>query len=144
MIILASKQERELLTRLRAIGDGAESVTSLSAEVLKLKQQISDLQIQKSKLTEDHAREDRELRHMIGLEKKRQAVEIEQATREAKLAVREENLLHERKEFERQLAFNTERFQSMEKYLKEMFSDVLKRLPNVNVKMKGSTNGSMD
>lgn len=135
MVIFTTRQERELLERLRRLG-GPDEASSLSKEVLDLKAQIADLQINKSKLTEQHAREDRELRHMIGLEKKRQEVEMAQASRQAKLEVREENLAHERKQFEAQLAFNTERFTTMEKYLKEMLTDIMKRLPDVRVRVK--------
>lgn len=138
MILIASREEAELLKRLRSIqSNEPDTVTALSADVIRLKTQIATLEINRDKMKEDHDREDRELRHMIGLEKKRQEVEMAQATREAKLAVREENLANERKEFERQLAFNTERFQTMEKYMKDMFADVLGRLPNINVKMSG-------
>lgn len=132
MILFLSRDERELVTRLRKM----DKTTDLSAEVIALKKEIADLQIQKSKLTEDHERQERELRHMIGLEKKRQEVEIEQAKRETSLKVREENLVAERAQFEKNLQFNTERFTSMEKYLKEMMTEVLGRLPNINVKVR--------
>ena len=137
MVIFTTRQERELLDRLRLLGTTGDP-SMLSAEVVALKTQIADLEIAKSKLAEKHERDERELRHMVGLEKKRQAVELEQATREAKLSVREENLAHERKQFEAQLAFNTERFTTMEKYLKEMLSDILKRLPDVSLRMKSN------
>lgn len=137
MILIASREEAELLKRLRSIqSNEPDTVTALSADVIRLKTQIATLEINRDKMKENHNREDRELRHMIGLEKNRQQVEMAQATREAKLAVREENLANERKEFERQLAFNTERFQTMEKYMKDMFADVLGRLPNINVKVR--------
>jgi hypothetical protein len=134
MIILASKNESEILKRLRELG-GIESASTLTAEVITLKKRIVDLEIQEAKIKEAHEREDRELRHMIGLEKNRQAVEIAQAKRETELDVREGNLKAERERFEEHLKFNTERFTTMEKYLKEMFSDVLKRLPDVNLEI---------
>lgn len=137
MILFLSKDERELVEKLRKF----DKTTDLSGEVLKLRREIADLQIQKSKITEDHERQDRELRHMIGLEKKRQEVEIEQAKRETTLQVREQNLAAERAQFEKNLAFNTERFTSMEKYLKDMMGEVLQRLPNVNVKLSSLSNG---
>lgn len=105
-------------------------------EIIKLKNEISDLNIEKSKIVEDNEKQERELRHMIGLEKKRQEFEIDAAKREAELKVREENLTREKQEFERQLKFNTERFEKMESYLKEMFKDVLARLPNVDMKIR--------
>ena len=132
MILFVSRDEKELIERLRKL----EPVSVLSEEVLKLKRELADLQIQKSKAKEDHDKQERELRHMIGLEKKRQEVEIEQAKRETKLSVREENLKSEREQFEKNLKFNTERFEAMETYLKGMMTDILARLPNVNVELK--------
>ncbi len=132
MILIVSKEEKELIERLRKL----EPVTALSEQVLTLKRQIAELEITKSKQKEDHEREERELRHMIGLEKKRQEVEIVQAKKETALTVREENLAAEKRRFEEHLKFNTERFESMEKYLKSMLDNILQRLPNVNMEIK--------
>jgi hypothetical protein len=136
MIIIASKQERDLLQRLRRIGTSEDKEGALSAEIITLKRQINDLEISKSKKQEDFDKQERELRHMIGLEKKRQEFEIETAKKETAISVREENLKFEKQRFEEQLKFNTQRFETMEKYLKGMFSDVLARLPNVNMEIK--------
>lgn len=71
VILILSKEEQELVQRLRAIGKAdTDSVPALSQEVLTLKRQIAQLEIDKAKKEEDFARQDRELRHMIGLEKK--------------------------------------------------------------------------
>lgn len=131
MIVIASKEEKELIKRLREFEKPAE----LIAEVNRLKRELSALEIDKAKIKEAHEREERELRHMIGLEKKRQEFETKKASEEAVLKVREENLKVEKARFEQHLKFNTERFEKMETYLKDMFSDVLKRLPNVNVEL---------
>jgi len=134
MIIIASHEEKELLTRLRQAGvQEPETKAALTAEILTLKTQVTNLKIEKDRLDEKHAREERELRHMIGLEKRRQEVEMEQAKKEAMLNVREENLKTERARFEEQLRFNTSRFETMEKYLKDMMGNILERLPNVTV-----------
>jgi hypothetical protein len=132
MILIVSKEEKELVKRLRAL----EPVGALSEEIIKLKREIVGLEVTKSKAKEEHDKQERELRHMIGLEKKRQEVEIEQAKRETTLKVREENLKAEREQFEKNLKFNTERFEAMEAYLKGMMTDILARLPNVNVELK--------
>lgn len=131
MLVIVSKEEKELLQRLRAL----EPVGALSEQVLKLKKEIADLEINKAKQAETHAREERELRHMIGLEKKRQEFEIQQAKRETELSVREGNLKAERERFEQHLKFNTDRFEKMETYLKEMMASILQRLPNINVEL---------
>ena len=134
MILIASREEKELIQRLRTLGPLSD-VGPLSAEVLTLKRQIAELEINKAKIEEEHATRDRELRHMIGLEKKRQEVEIAQAKKDTELTVREGNLAAEKTRFEEQLKFNTERFSTMEKYLKDMLTDILKRLPNVSMKI---------
>lgn len=150
MIIVASREEKELLTRLRelssAVGasQAVDTAAALSAEVVSLKRQIADLEIQRSKIEEEFLRKERDLKHMIGLERQRQdqaaaqqRVEVAQAASAAKLDVREENLAAERKRFEDQLAFNTQRFDKMEDYLKGMVGDILRRLPDVNVALSG-------
>src|SRR4051812_46799163 len=138
MIVMVSKEEKELLERLRKL----EPVSALSEQVLNLKREIAGLEISKSKQKEDHDRQERELRHMIGLEKKRQEVEIVQSKKDTELTVREGNLAAEKKRFEENLKFNTERFEKMEGYLKSMMTDILARLPNVNMEIKRrDTNG---
>lgn len=132
MILIVSKEEKELIERLRKL----EPITALSEEVLSLKREIANLEITKSKQKEDHDKQERELRHMIGLEKKRQEVEIAQAKRDTELTVREGNLAAEKKRFEESLKFNTERFENMETYLKDMMKNILERLPNVNMEIK--------
>lgn len=136
MIVIASREEKELLERLRKLNEQTR-VGALSEEILTLKRQISDLEITKAKREEDFARQERELRHMIGLEKKRQEFEIASAKTETTLKVREENLMADRKRFDDQMAFNTARFEKMETYLKDMMTEILGRLPNVNVELNG-------
>lgn len=111
----------------------------LADEIVRLKVEVNDLEIARSKKEEVFDRERRELTHMIGLEKKRQEFEIAAAKREAALVVREENLNAEKVEFERQLRFNTERFEKMETYLKDILGEVLNRLPDVNVEIRKGT-----
>jgi hypothetical protein len=129
MILIASKEEKELIQRLRKL----ESPIKLSEELVALKKEIADLEIKKGRVEEQHAKEERELRHMIGLEKKRQEFEVKQAKEETGLKVREENLKAEKSRFEEQLKFNNERFEKMESYLKDMLKNILDRLPNVNM-----------
>jgi hypothetical protein len=137
MIVIASKEEKELLQRLRAVGfKDTEKVGALSGDVLKLKKDINELHIEKSKIVEEHDKQERELRHMIGLEKKRQEFEIKQTKAETSLEIREGNLKAEKDRFAENLKFNTERFEKMESYLKDMMKNILERLPNVNASLK--------
>lgn len=123
-----SAKEQRLLEDLREHAKGLELATS----VLNLKKQINDLEIDKSKLKEQHEKEERELRHMIGLEKKRQEFEIEQSKRETTLKVQQENLAADKKRFEDQMKFHETRFTEEVGYLKDMIKNVLERLPNVS------------
>jgi hypothetical protein len=102
-------------------------------EITALRKQIADLEIRRDKITEDHEREKREVKHMVGLERKRQEFEIDQARRETTVTVREENLAADRKRFEEQMKFTTERFQAEVGYLKDLMGEVLDRLPTVTV-----------
>lgn len=101
--------------------------------IVRLKIQASDLEIEKGKKQEEHDTQERELRHMIGLEKKRQEFEIEQSKRETTVQVREENLAADKARFEEQMKFHNDRFTQEVGYLKEMIVSVLERLPTVNV-----------
>ena len=132
MIVIASREEKELLERLRRI-DARDKSGALTAEISSLKGQISDLEISKSRKQEEFDKQDRELRHMIGLEKKRQEFEIQSAKTETALKVREENLASDKKRFEDQMRFQTERFEKEVVYLKDMMNEILGRLPTVTV-----------
>lgn len=108
-------------------------VVDYGAEVLKLREEIETLKIEKGRKEEESARKEREIEHKVGLERKRQEFEMEAAKREATLTVREENLAADRKRFEDQMAFHEKRFSEEVTYLKEMVGQVLERLPNVTV-----------
>lgn len=127
------RELREAIADLRIRKDTVRQELGLSEEVVRLKKEITDLRIEKSRLTEEHAREDRELRHMIGLEKKRQEVELEQAKRGTELTVREENLKADKERFAEQMKFQNDRFTKEVEYLKGLMGEILARLPTVTV-----------
>lgn len=135
MIIIASREEKQILEALRRTG-GLDKVTPLTDEVVALKKQIVTLEIEKSKKQEENAKERRELTHMIGLEKKRQEFEIAQAKAETTLKVEQSNLAADKKRFGDEMGFQRERFEKEVGYLKEMMKDILDRLPNVNATLE--------
>lgn len=136
-------EREELITEIRGLRkdlsdarkqrDEARDHVKAEDEITALKKQIADLEIRRDKITEDHEREKREVKHMVGLERKRQEFEIDQAKRETTVTVREENLAADRKRFEEQMKFTTERFQAEVGYLKDLMGEVLDRLPTVTV-----------
>ena len=141
-----SREERQLLREITDLRKAIEDLTArkeavkreveLSDQIVRLKTQVSDLEIQKGKKQEEHDKQERELKHMIGLEKKRQEFEIEQSKRETTVTVREENLSADKTRFEEQMKFQTDRLTQEVGYLKEMIVSVLDRLPTVNVEAK--------
>ena len=124
---------RSQLREARSERDEARDKVKLEAKLTDLKKQIADMEIDKDRLTEAHEREKREVKHMVGLEKKRQEFEIDQAKRETTVKVREENLTADRKRFEEQMEFTTDRFKDEVGYLKDLMGQVLDRLPTVTV-----------
>lgn len=118
---------------LRAERGDLKTAAALEEEIRQLRQAREVELIEAARKTEAHDREKRDIEHMVGLEKKRQEVEIEQAKKEATLAVREENLQADRERFEENMKFVTERFGKETEYLKDIMGDILERLPHVNV-----------
>lgn len=130
------REIKEQIAALRVEKRVVSQELTLTEEVVRLKKDIVELEIKKSQKDEAHAKEDRELRHMIGLEKKRQEFEIEQSKRETTVTVREENLAADKKRFEDQMKFHDERFTAEVGYLKGLLGEVLERLPTVTVDRK--------
>lgn len=134
MIFIHSREEKELIQRLRQL-KGLDQVGDLTAEIIALKKKVTDLEIQRSQKQEEWDRGDRELRHMIGLEKKRQEFEIEQARKETMVTLREENLAADKVRFSEEMKFQRERFEKEVGYLKEMMGSILERLPNISMEI---------
>ena len=135
-----TKELREEIAGLKAEREARKRERVLHDETLRLKEQIEDLKIEKGRLTEDNQREIREVRHMVGLERKRQEFEAEQAKKDveaakrtATLEVREENLAAERQTFDDHMEFREKRFTEEVDYLKDLMGQILDRLPTVNV-----------
>jgi hypothetical protein len=131
------KKLLESIGRLTVKESQVKQEVGYTEQIIALKKRITDLEISEAKIAETHAREDRELRHMIGLEKKRQEVETAQAKREATLAVREENLAAERKRFEDTIESNKKALEDGFGYMREVLKQVMDRLPTVTVSKKG-------
>lgn len=130
-------EEIERLTRevasLRAEKNAINEQRTLEEKIVTLKKTVTELEISRDKKQEDFDRRERELTHMIGLEKKRQEFEIKQASEDARLAVREENLKAERAAFEKQTKFREEQFNGQVEYLQSLMKQILERLPTITI-----------
>lgn len=111
----------------------ANSALAMSGQIVRLREELETLRIEKARKDEEHAKREREVEHKVGLERKRQEFEMEQAKREATVSVREENLKADRTRFEEQLKFHETRFTAEVGYLKDMITEVMKRLPSAEI-----------
>lgn len=109
--------------------EGRKSLVELSDTAIGLREQISQLEIDKAKLTEEHEREIRETKHFVGLEKKNQKFETDHATRDAVLTVREANLDADKKRFEEHIKFVEEKMGEHLKDMKDLLKQVMERIP---------------
>jgi DNA repair exonuclease SbcCD ATPase subunit len=139
----SAKELESRIEELKAERDAIAAERDAARRLKTLQEQISRLEIDKAKIVEENARDKREVTHMVGLERKRQEFEAEQARKEiataraqAVLEVREENLAQERKAFEEHMRFQNDRFTAEVGYLKELMGDILDRLPTVTVDRK--------
>lgn len=147
--------EIEKLTRevakLKGERDAQEELLKYKEDILQHKQRIEKLKIEEDRLKEKHEREKREVAHKVGLERKRQEFEadqamkaVEQARKEAALEVREENLTEAQTMFQKQMDFMTERFEEENSYVRGMLGTIVEYLPNVNWEISGREKETAD
>lgn len=112
---------------------GKKQVSALTDEVVKLKNEIETLTIEKGRREEEFEKREREVRHKVGLERERQTFEVDKAKKEIELKIREGNLKAEQDRFEKEMAFTRKRFEEEVTYLKDMMSEILERLPKIDI-----------
>jgi hypothetical protein len=120
----------------RAAGNTVDRIAHLNRledDVLRLREEVANLELTKLQRTEEFDRREREIEHKVGLERARQTQELTLAKREALVGVREENLATERKVFEGHMSFYKEQMDKQVDYLKEMIDGLSKRLPSAKI-----------
>jgi hypothetical protein len=139
-IIGGGKLEKQIARLVENIQEGTykefdkiRNYLDLSSEVEKLRETISSLQIDKSRIEEKFAKERREIEHKVGLHRLRATEELKLAKKEAKIEAREAALVESEKRFGEQLQFHEKRFTEEVTYLKDMVGQVLKRLPSAEI-----------
>ena len=105
----------------------------LEQESLALKTVVEDLKIESARIRETHAREKREIEHMLGLERKRQEFDLAASKRETTVAIREEALKADRERFVGQMKFHEDRFVQEVGYLKDLLKQTLQALPTATM-----------
>jgi hypothetical protein len=126
---------------LRAEKKSVSEQRSLSEQIVDLKKQVSNLEITRDKKQEDFDRRERELTHMIGLEKKRQEFEIKKSVEDARLAVREENMKTAKEQFDKEIKFKESQLTKQIDYLQGLMKELMERLPTVTVDKQISAKG---
>lgn len=116
----------------------------LQKEIEQLRKDKVTAEIEQDRLKENHEREKREVEHKVGLQQQTVDFQIDKARREVELEVRENNLAEDRRRFEENLAFNTERLENHMADFKELNVALLERLPKVNVEMNSGGSAKSD
>ena len=109
------------------------TINDLNKKVLELREQAETEKIKKGRVDEERQKKDREVEHKVGLERKRQTFEIEQATRETTVKVREENLGADKERFKAEMDFQRGHLQDEIKSLRDLVTNMLKRLPSAEI-----------
>lgn len=123
-------QIRAEIKALRTERDSTEQVT-------KLKRDVERIKIEKDRLEEDNARKIRETEHKVGLLKTKQDHDVENARRETKLEVREENLAADKDRFKAEMEFQRTHLQGEVERVERILTAVLERLPSIEASLDG-------
>lgn len=116
----------------RALEQTRGQINSLSS-IEDLKRQISQLEIDRDKKKEEFDRREREVEHKVGLERKRQEFEIEQAKRETTVKVREENLAADKDRFKSEMDFQRKHLEGEIGSLRTLVGQLLERVPSAEI-----------
>lgn len=135
-----SKRLGELMGRT----DALQEINTLQERIKRLKSEVSDLHITKDQREEEFARREREIQHKVGLERKRQEVELTQAKKETELEIREGNLERETQAIKEQMKFIEERMKKENDQIMDVMTKILDRLPHVEVDRKIRESSSME
>ena len=104
-----------------------------SDKLHEMRAELAKLTIERDRKQEEWDRREREIEHKVGLERKRQEFEIQQARRETVLGVREENLAAEKERFKGEMDFQRKRLEEEVGSLRELVAEMLKRLPSAEI-----------
>ena len=108
----------------------------LQKQLNDLTEAVTTMNIEKSRIEEEFARERREIEHHVGLERERTELEIAQSRQQAQLDVREENLQAEKDRFKEHMEFYKEQMDRHIDDVKNLLNQVMTRIPTVNVDRK--------
>ena len=106
-------------------------------ELTRLDRAVENLKLEKARLVEDNDRKIRETEHKTGLLKTRQDHDVDNARRETRLAVREENLAADKERFKAEMDFQREHLQREVTRIEDILGKILDRLPVIEVELTG-------
>ncbi len=106
-------------------------------ELTRLDRAVETLKLEKGRLVENNDRKIRETEHKVGLLKTKQDHDVENARRETRLAVREENLAADKERFKAEMDFQREHLQREVTRIEDILGKILDRLPVIEVELTG-------
>lgn len=115
-----------------ALGKVRDDLTD-RRKVDELQKEIAKLTIDRDRKVEEFSRKEREIEHKVGLERKRQEFEIDQAKRTTQVTVREENLAADKSRFAAEMDFQRKHLEGEIGSLRELVAGMLKRLPSAEI-----------
>ena len=121
------------------VSDAGTSISKFRT-LQQLEAEIEKLRLEKGRKQWEYDRREMEVEHKVGLERKRQEFEIQQAKREAAVTIREENLTTDTKRYQEQMGFHQERFSQEIGYLRKMVEQMLTD-DEVDISIKRELNG---
>lgn len=124
----------QLKTQVKALRAERDETRGLN----ELKREIEELKLSKARLVEENDRKIRETEHKVGLLKLKQDHDVDNAKRETKLEVREENLKADKDRFKAEMDFQRDHLQREVNRIESILTKVLDRLPDVNASLTGS------
>src|SRR5258708_16297621 len=108
-----------------------------TAQLTRLGHDVETLKLEKARLSEDNERKIRETEHKVGLLKTKQDHDVENARRETKLAVREENLAADKQRFAGEMTFQRKHLQGEVDRIESILGKILDWLPTIEVELTG-------
>jgi chromosome segregation ATPase len=122
---------RDKIGQLEAEIHKLTTVRDQTAAVRTLEEQIEKLKVEKSRLSEERERRERDTEHKVGLLLQTQEQDLKIARQQTELDVREQNLAADKKRFADEMAFQRQHFDAQVADMKTVLAQVLAKLPDI-------------
>jgi len=131
----------ELVEEVKALVTAKNSPTKLKKEITSLKEEIAALRLQKKKeieelkLTRDI--EERDIKHLIKIKEERLSLESKKTEVDLKDKFKDKEMLLQKEYFNKSIT----QLETARTEMKEVYTEIMKRLPNVTMDITKDING---